>query len=86
MLAFVYSPFTFTHFISSQGPTLVHYSTYTEAQLLPCMAKMAQLVAGMGRCKQQAVRNKYRSHKFLCVAEEARLRSKLVRDLAASAQ
>lgn len=62
---------------------MTHYSTYREEELWPCMKRMAELVSKMGTAKQQAVRAKYCSSKFLRVAKEPVLKSQLVADIAA---
>lgn len=64
------------------SPTLQHYSTYSESQIMPCVRKMAKLVTAMASSKQQAIRNKYSSSKFLRIAKEPRLSSSLVMELA----
>ena len=67
-----------------QTPTLHHYSTYSESQLLPCAGRLAWLVSHMATSKQQAVRKKYSSSKFLKVATNSGLHSRPVRELAAA--
>lgn len=68
-------------------PTLQHYSMYSEQDLLPCIQKMARLLGNMQTSKQQAVRSKYSSSKYLRVAKaEVLLKSQVVRDLAALPQ
>lgn len=62
---------------------MTHYSTYREEALRPCMKRMAELVTKMGTAKQQAVRAKYCSSKFLRVAKEPVLKSQIVADIAA---
>lgn len=66
--------------------TLEHYTTYTEAELLPCMQKLAQLVLRMPLVKQQAVREKYSSSKFLRVAREPALFGETITELASHSQ
>jgi cyclin B len=65
-------------------PTLHHYSSYSESQLLPCARRLAWLVSNMAGSKQQAVRNKYSSSRFLKVATNSGLQSRLIRELAAA--
>ena len=64
------------------NPTLQHYSTYSESELMPCVKRMAKLISTMASSKQQAVRNKYSSSKFLRIAKEPRLSSSVVLELA----
>lgn len=45
---------------------------------------MAHLVVNMHTSKQQAVKNKYSSSKFLRIAKEPCLQGKVMKDLAAS--
>ena len=71
-----------TLFPSFQTPTLQHYSTYSEKELLLCAQRMAKLVLNMHSSKQQAVRNKYGSSKFLHISKEAVLQGKVIRYLA----
>ena len=66
--------------------TLEHYSNYSEDNILPCVRKMAQQVVAVTTSKQQAVRNKYSSTKFMKIANEPSLSSKVVLDLAAAAE
>ena len=65
-----------------QTPTLEHYTTYTKADLLPCAAKMAKLVQNMPTAKQQAVRTKYASSKFMRVSKVDKLFSQELKTLA----
>jgi hypothetical protein len=65
-------------------PTLHHYSSYSESQLLPCARRLAWLVSNMAGSKQQAVRKKYSSSRFLKVATNSGLQSRLIRELAAA--
>ena len=62
---------------------MTHYSTYKEEALWPCMKRMAELVSKMGTAKQQAVRAKYCSSKFLRVAKDPVLKSQIVAEIAA---
>ena len=66
----------------SQTPTLEHYTTYTEADILPCVAKIASLVQSMQKAKQQAVRTKYAAKKFMKVSLLDKLFSQEVKSLA----
>lgn len=66
--------------------TLQHYSSYSEADLLPCVRKIAHLVKNMFIAKQQAVKNKYSTGKFLKIAKEPSLLSNVIKELAASSQ
>lgn len=52
------------------NPTLVHYSTYTEKTLSPCINRLAKLVKDNAASKLQAVRNKYATSKFLSVSSK----------------
>ena len=67
-----------------QTPTLEHYTTYRECDILPCACKMAKLVQNMVTAKQQAVRTKYSSSKFMEVSKLDRLFSQEMKTLAAS--
>ena len=66
--------------------TLQHYSNYSEEDILPCVRKMAQQVVAMSSSKQQAVRNKYSSTKFMNIASKPSLLDKVILDLAAAAE
>ena len=66
--------------------TLQHYSNYSEEDILPCVRKMAQQVVAMSSSKQQAVRNKYSSTKFMKISNEPSLSSKVVQDLAVAVE
>lgn len=66
------------------SPTLQHYSTYSEADILLCVCEMAHLVVTMAAAKQQAVKNKYTSEKFLRVAKAKGLFCPAVKSLAAA--
>ncbi|XP_011404046.1 PREDICTED: G2/mitotic-specific cyclin-B-like [Amphimedon queenslandica] len=63
-------------------PALRHYSQYTEPDVLPCVGKMASLVLSMHTAKQQAVKNKYCSSKFMRIAKEPCLQGKIMKELA----
>ncbi len=65
-----------------QTPTLEHYTTYTEEDILPCAAKIAKLVQNMDTAKQLAVRNKYASSKFMKVSKVERLHCQAMKTLA----
>ena len=65
---------------------MVHYSRYTEAEILPCMSKMAQRVTNIGSAKQKAVRDKYSASRFMRVAKEDMLQGQIVHDLVSSAE
>lgn len=69
--------------LSLQTPALQHYSTYSESEVLPCVRKIASILIGMLTSKQQAVRNKYSSKKYLQVSKMEALHGKTVRSLAA---
>ena len=71
--------------LSIQTPTLQHYSTYSEKDLLPCLRKMAWLVVNMNSAKQQAVKTKYSSSRFQRVAKAAVLQRQTIMDLAKAA-
>ena len=74
------------HPAAPQNATLEHYTGYTETDLLPCMQKLAQLVVRMPLVKQQAIREKYSSKRFLRVAKEPALFGETIRELAAQSQ
>ena len=69
--------------IPLQTPALRHYSTYSEADIMPCLRKMCSLLVAMPTTKQQAVRKKYSDEKFLCVAKNEALQGHTIRTLAA---
>lgn len=64
-------------------PALHHYSTYSEADIMPCMRKMCSLLLAMPTAKQQAVYKKYSGEKFLSVARNEVLQGPIIRTLAA---
>ena len=66
-----------------QTPSLRHYSTYSEADIMPCVRKMCSLLVAMPTAKQQAVRRKYSEKKFLSVAKNDALQGHTIRTLAA---
>ena len=74
-----------SYWFSLQTPNLQHYSTYSEEDLLPCVRKIAWLVANMNSAKQQAVKTKYSSSKFQRVAKAAVLQRQTIMDLAKAA-
>lgn len=51
---------------------------------MPCVQELACLVSNMVTCKQQAVRTKYSSSKFMKVAKTAELKGDVICRLAAS--
>ncbi|ESO02125.1 hypothetical protein HELRODRAFT_106476 [Helobdella robusta] len=63
--------------------SLVHYSTYTEADLLPLVYKLASIVIKTNSAtKLVAVKNKYASSKFLRISKSEKLSSQIVTSLA----
>ncbi len=66
--------------ISSQNASLQHYTTYSESAILPCVRDIATLIHKMPTAKQQAVRSKYSSSKFLRVARNPLLQSSIIKD------
>ena len=65
-----------------QNDTLQHYSTYTEEQLRPTMAKLANLVTRAGTGKLTTIKTKYSSSKFMRIALIPELKSPLITELA----
>ena len=65
------------HF-AMQTPTIQHYTTYSKEDVTSCACKMARLVLNMGTCKQQAVRTKYSSRKFMKVATSEELKGDVI--------
>lgn len=65
--------------------TLIHYSKYTEDDVLPIMKKIAQLVSKSNTAKLTAIRSKYQSSKFMKISTLPELKSSIITDLAASA-
>ncbi|KAL7646493.1 UNVERIFIED_CONTAM: hypothetical protein RMT77_001743 [Armadillidium vulgare] len=67
--------------------TLTYYSSYKEQQILPLVYKMAALLIKSGCNKQQAIRRKYESSKFMKISKisEMESTSKLLRSLAEKA-
>lgn len=51
--------------------TMIHYSRYTEEQLMPCMQELNKLHTKSPTATLQAVRKKYSKQKYLRVAKEA---------------
>ena len=70
------------HGVGSWDAKMSHYSTYTEIDLKPCITRIAELVSNMTTGKQQAVRSKYCSSKFMRVAKDPVLKSQTVMKLA----
>jgi cyclin B len=70
------------HEVGSWDAKMAHYSTYSEVDLKPCVKRIAELVMKMGTAKQQAVRSKYCSSKFMRVAKDPMLKSKIISNLA----
>jgi len=68
-----------------QTGALQHYTTYKEADILPCVCKIAKLVQNMEKAKQQAVRNKYASSKFMSTSKVPGLFSEEMQALASRA-
>jgi len=68
---------------SLQTPSLEHYTTYTEGDILPCVYKMAKLVQNMGTSKQQAVKTKYAAEQYMKISRTQGLFSATVKSLAA---
>lgn len=64
-----------------QSPQLQCRSAHTEAQLLPCVGKLAQLLSRMTVAKQQAVREKYSAVTRLRVAKLPVLSGRTVKDI-----
>lgn len=64
-------------------PTLEFYSTYSEEQLHPTVAKLASLVVKAETSKQTAIRNKYSTSKLLKISQIPELKSPIVVELAA---
>lgn len=55
--------------------TLVHYSTYTEQELLPIVQEIAKIIVEADTSKHQAVRKKYTDVKHLKISLRAELKS-----------
>ncbi len=68
---------------SLQNATLVHYSTYTEASLKPCMIKIANLILKSSKSRSQvtSVLQKYSRAKFCNVATLPCLTSAYITEL-----
>lgn len=69
-----------------EGPwsdTLVHYSKYSEADVMPVVRQICVLITKAGSGKLTAIKTKYGSSKFMRIAGTSELNSKLVTDLAA---
>uniref|UniRef100_A0A4W4F9X8 Cyclin N-terminal domain-containing protein n=2 Tax=Electrophorus electricus TaxID=8005 RepID=A0A4W4F9X8_ELEEL len=66
-------------------PTLQYYMGYTEDSLIPVMQHIAKNVVKVneGHSKHLAVKNKYSSQKQMRIASISRLKSALIKDLAA---
>ena len=65
--------------VSVWSPTLQYYSGYTSQQVLAILPKVATNVFKMNRSnKLQAVRTKYKSGKFLKVADIEELKSEVL--------
>ena len=71
-------------FFYLQTPALHHYTTYSKENIMPCVHKLACLVSGMDTCKQQAVRTKYSSSKFMKVSKTGELKGDIIRFLSSS--
>jgi len=67
---------------------VTYYSNYKEEQLLPVVYKMANLVIKSATSKQQAVKSKYKSSKFMKISEISLLKpsSELLKSLAEKAK
>ncbi|KFQ69430.1 G2/mitotic-specific cyclin-B1, partial [Phaethon lepturus] len=65
-------------------PTLQHYTSYTDSDLLPVMRHMAKnvLLLNDGISKQRAIKNKYASRKNVRISTIEQLSSSTIRDLA----
>ncbi|XP_064608933.1 G2/mitotic-specific cyclin-B-like [Liolophura sinensis] len=63
--------------------TLVHYSGYTEDEVLPVMKKIAGLVVKSESSRLSAVKTKYQSSKFMKISTIAELQSNWLKELAA---
>ncbi|XP_046746195.1 G2/mitotic-specific cyclin-B1 [Diprion similis] len=63
-------------------PTLVHYSTYTEAQVLPIVKEIALYIINVEKSKHQAVRKKYTQSKHMKISLRSELKSPTMYDLA----
>ncbi|KAG0712771.1 G2/mitotic-specific cyclin-B [Chionoecetes opilio] len=62
--------------------TLIYHSTYTEDKLMPVMCKMAAVVVKSHHSKQQAVRQKYDTTKFMKISKLPELKSEMITKLA----
>ena len=83
---FIYSGhLTLLKLFSPQTPTLQYYTSYCEADILPCVYKMAKLVQNMAKAKQQAVKNKYASSKLMRTSKCEGLFSEEMQKLASKA-
>ena len=70
------------HGVGSWDAKMIHYSTYTEIDLKPCITRIAKLVSTMTTSKQQAVRSKYCGSRFMGVADDPMLKSPTIEELA----
>ncbi|XP_046428657.1 G2/mitotic-specific cyclin-B [Neodiprion fabricii] len=63
-------------------PTLVHYSTYKEEQVLPVVREIALYIINVEKSKHQAVRKKYTQSKHMKISLRSELKSPTMYDLA----
>uniref|UniRef100_A0A8C3KFT2 Cyclin B1 n=1 Tax=Calidris pygmaea TaxID=425635 RepID=A0A8C3KFT2_9CHAR len=71
-------------FLFSQTPTLQHYTSYTEHDLLPVMQHLAKniILVNEGSTKQMAIKNKYASSKNCNISAIQQLKSSIIWNLA----
>lgn len=60
-------------------PSLQHYATYTLESIAPCMEAMKVILKGAATCKQQAVRSKFASSKYMKISQDAELEAYIAR-------